>query len=123
MQDMLDEFTAAGAQVVVVSPDAAENLEGMAEAKGLEFPVLSDPQMETIASYGLGYQLTDELDGMYKGFGIDVAASNKQKTPQLPVPASYVIAPSGTVYYAFVEEDHTQRPEPAELLEAVRKID
>ena len=123
MQDRVEEFTAAGAQIIVVSPDAMENLEGMANAKGLAFPVLSDPRMEVITSYGLGYQLSAELDGLYKGAGIDVAASNQQQTPQLPVPASYVIGSDGLVHYAFVEEDHTQRSEPAELLEAVKRID
>ena len=123
MQEIPDEFSAAGAQIVVVSPDAAENLEGMANAKGLEFPVLSDPGMEVIAGYGLGYQLSEELDGLYQGFGVDVASTNKQQTPRLPVPASYVIGPGGLVHYAFIEEDYTQRPEPAEILEAVRRID
>jgi len=38
------------------------------------------------------------------------------------VPASYVIDTDGIVRYAFIEEDHTQRAEPADLLAEVRKL-
>lgn len=108
--------------MIAISPDAQENLDGMAQAKGITFPLLSDSAMSVINAYRLGYELSAELDGLYKGFGNDLAQRNRQNTAQLPVPASYVVDTDGMVRYAFIEEDHTQRAEPADLLEEVRKL-
>jgi len=123
MQEKLADFQQAGASVIAISPDAQENLNGMAEAKGITFPLVSDSAMSVINSYRLGYELSPQLNGLYKSSGNDLAERNHQTTAQLPVPASYVIAPDGMVRYAFIEEDHTQRAEPADLLAAVQRID
>jgi len=122
MQEKLAEFQQAGASVIAISPDAQENLDGMSEAKGITFPLLSDSAMSVINSYLLGYELSPELNGLYMSAGNDLARRNHQSTAQLPVPASYVIDPDGIVRYAFIEEDHTQRAEPADLLAAVQRI-
>ena len=118
----MPQFEQAGATLVAVSPDAAANLEEMAAANGLTFALLHDAGFEVSGRYGLTYDFSAELEGLYQGFGLDVAARNQEPTARLPVPASYVIDPDGIVRYAFIEEDYTERPEPAELLAAVQGI-
>ena len=38
---------------------------------------------------------------------------------QLPVPATYIVAPSGKVTYAFVDVDYKNRASPEDLLKAL----
>ena len=73
-------------------------------------------------SYGLVFALAESLRPLYKGFGIDIPASNGDDTYELPVPATYVIEASGVIRYAYAEADYTLRAEPAEVLEAVKAL-
>jgi len=59
---------------------------------------------------------------LYLSHGTDLSERNHQTVAQLPVPASYVIDTDGIVRFAFIEEDHTMRAEPAVLLDEVRKL-
>jgi peroxiredoxin Q/BCP len=51
-RDNLSAFTAAGYQVVGLSPDKPEKLAKFREAEGLTFPLLSDVSKETLTAYG-----------------------------------------------------------------------
>lgn len=37
------------------------------------------------------------------------------------MPARYVVAPDGTILHAEVNPDYTRRPEPADMLPAIRR--
>jgi peroxiredoxin Q/BCP len=51
-RDNLSAFTAAGYQVLGLSPDKPEKLAKFREAEGLTFPLLSDVSKETLTAYG-----------------------------------------------------------------------
>ncbi|WP_131740404.1 thioredoxin-dependent thiol peroxidase [Actinomadura roseirufa] len=51
-QGSLPELEAAGVTVIGVSPDAPAKLAKFREKEGLTFPLLSDPETETLQSYG-----------------------------------------------------------------------
>lgn len=40
---------------------------------------------------------------------------------EFPVPATYIVAPDGTVLYAFVESDYRQRAEPTFIAGLIRQ--
>jgi len=48
-------------------------------------------------------------------------AFNGDQSWTLPMPARYVIAQDGTIVYAEVNPDYTRRPDPSEMLPAIRK--
>ena len=54
--------------------------------------------------------------------GIDLPATNGTDSFELPVPATYVIAPSRRIVYAQVDPDYTHRPDPDDLLAAVQAL-
>ncbi|MEO1466293.1 MAG: AhpC/TSA family protein, partial [Cyanobacteria bacterium J06633_1] len=62
------------------------------------------------------------LRPIYENFGIDLPAHNGDRTFELPVPATYVVAQNGEIIYAFAEADYTQRAEPSDILAAVKSI-
>lgn len=121
-QQLLPEFQQANAQVIAISPELPDNSLSVTEKHDLAFPVLSDVGNTVARSYGLIFALAESLRPLYKGFGIDIPASNGDDTYELPVPATYVIDESGTVRYAYANADYTLRAEPAEVLAAVRAL-
>ena len=118
----LPDITAAGATLVAVSPQTPDNSMSTVEKNELTFEVLSDVNNLVANQYGLVFQLPDPLHSIYTNFGIDIPAHNGDSTYQLPVPATYVIAPDGTVFHAFVNADYTKRLDPVDILAALRKL-
>ena len=121
-QQLLPDFQQANAQVIAVSPELPDNSLSITEKHELAFPVLSDVGNVVARRYGLVFALAESLRPMYQGFGIDIPKSNGDDTYELPVPATYVIEPSGTIRYAYAEADYTLRAEPADVLAAVKSL-
>ena len=102
-QHLLEEFQAAGAEVLAVSVDSVFSHKAFAEKLGLEFPLLSDFNREVIERYGVAY---DEVLGLKK-----VAKR-----------AVFVIDPSGTVRYKWVTDDFRTLPDPYQALAVVQAL-
>jgi peroxiredoxin len=84
--------------------------------------LLSDPGNRVAEKYGLVYKLPDDLKQIYLQFGIDLENYNKDDSWRLPMPARYIIDRNGAVRYAAVGPDYTIRPEPADTIEALKRI-
>lgn len=121
-QEALPLIEAAGAQLLAVSPQTPEGSAEMEQAQSLTFPVLSDVRNEVSRDYGLVFSVSDEVRRRYAVSGIDLARINGTDAWELPVPATYVIDTEGTIRYAFVEADYTQRASPREVVEALQDV-
>ena len=121
LQAALPAFEAAGAELVAISPQAAPNSRKSARQNGLGFPILSDPGNEVAAAFGLRFGLPDYLVDLYKSLKNDLTAFNGDPSWTLPMPARYVIGQDGVILYAEVNPDYTRRPEPEDMLPAVRR--
>ena len=91
----------------------------MVEKNGLAFPVLSDVRNRVARSYGIVFRVTDVLRAPMQQLGIDLANHNGDESWELPIPATYVIAPDATIRLAYVDADYRRRLEPRALLDAV----
>jgi len=87
---------------VVVDP-VATNAE-LARTAGLEFPILSDPDLQTIDAYGLRHVAAHD--------GRDIASS-----------ASVLIDADGIVRWTSVTRNVRVRPAPDEVLAAIDALD
>lgn len=121
LQTALPDIREAGGQVVAISPQVASNSRKSVRQNELEFPILSDTHNDVAASFGLRFELPDYLVELYQSLKNDLPAFNGDASWTLPMPARYVIAPDGTIVYAEVNPDYTQRPDPAELLPSLRQ--
>ncbi|ARP82279.1 alkyl hydroperoxide reductase [Bordetella genomosp. 8] len=121
LQATLPEIEAAGASLVAISPQVAANSRKSVRQNALSFPILSDAHNDVAASFGLRFELQDYLVELYKSLKNDLPAFNGDPSWTLPMPARYVIAPDGTIVYAEVNPDYTRRPDPSEMLPAIRK--
>lgn len=121
-QEALPLIEAAGARLVAVSPQTPDGSTEMEQAQSLTFPVLSDVGNEVSRDYGLVFEVSEEVRERYRASGIDLPAINGADSWELPVPATYVIDRDGTVRYAFIEADYTQRASPRAVVEALRSL-
>lgn len=121
LQAALPEFRTLGANLVAISPQTPVNSRKSLRQNALSFPILSDPGNETAAAFGLRFALPDDLIELYKGLKNDLPAFNGDPDWTLPMPARYVVAPDGTILYAEVNPDYTRRPEPEDMLPAIRR--
>ncbi|WP_412062474.1 peroxiredoxin-like family protein [Rubrivirga sp. IMCC45206] len=122
LQDALPAITEAGARLVAISPQTPDATLSTAEKKALSFDVLSDVGNAVAREYGLVFEAPADLVETYQGFGIDLEAANGDATHELPMPATFVIDLDGTVRYAFVDPDYTQRAEPADVVAALQAL-
>jgi peroxiredoxin len=53
--------------------------------------------------------------------GVDLGARHGNGGWLLPIPATFVIDPTGKITYAYVNPDYTYRPDPAELVSALKQ--
>jgi peroxiredoxin len=122
LQRTLPEIKALGGQLVAISPQVPDQSLTMVAERGLDFLVLSDIGNRIARDFGLVYTLPEELRQLYVNFGIDLPAANGDASFKLPCPATYVTDRNGNIVLDFVEADHTNRLEPAEVVNVLRKI-
>ena len=123
LQSYLPKFEAEGAKLIAVSPQTPNASLSTTEKDELTFTVLSDVGNKVARDYGLVFTLPESLHGMYGNpDGINLEKDNGDKSFELPVPATYVIAKDGRVAYAFAHADYTKRAEPDEVLAALKTL-
>ena len=114
-------FDKLGASLVAISPQSQPNSRKSVRQNNLTFPILSDSKGEVGAAFGLRFNLPDYLIELYKGLKNELPAFNDDPSWTLPMPARYVIGRDGTILYADVNPDYTHRPEPEEMIPALRR--
>ena len=123
LQRVLPEITALGASLMAISPQLPDNSLSTQEKNHLAFPVLSDVGNIVARQFGIVYRLPDNLLETYVEFNHGLADMNGEDgATELPMPATYVLDPSGVIRHAFVDEDYTKRLDLQDILEALRRV-
>jgi peroxiredoxin len=116
------EIRGSGASLAAISPQTPANSRRSQRENKLSFPILSDHGGMMANAFGLRFRLPDYLIALYKQFGIDLAIHNGEPSWTLPMPSRYIIGHDGVIAYAEVNPDYTRRPDPEELLPALRRL-
>jgi glutaredoxin-dependent peroxiredoxin len=85
-----------GAELVAISADSATRCGALAKKLGLQFPLLSDPDLAVIRRWGVA----DEENG-------------------IAWPAVYVVARNGRIAWRSLTENYTKRPASQEIIAAL----
>jgi len=120
LEEALPQYRELGASLVAISPQTRVNSRKSVRQNQLSFPILSDVKSRVAEAFGLRFKLPDYLIDLYKGFGNDLPVFNDDDAWVLPMPGRFVIGQDGVIAYAEVNPDYTQRPEPTDLLPALR---
>ena len=122
LQQRLPEITAAGAQLIAISPQRPDKSADQVASSQLTFEVLSDLENKLAKKCGLVFTLPESLRPIYEAWQIDIPGHNGDDSFELPIPATYVIDADGNVRYAHVNMDYTQRLEPDIIIEQLKKL-
>ena len=120
LQGINEELKQLGAKLIAVSPQSPDASMSTKEKNELEFEVLSDNSNLIAKEYGLVFSLAEEIRPIYLSFGIDLPATNKEDSYEIPMPATYVINKNKEIIFSFIDEDYTKRCEPDDIIEAIK---
>jgi peroxiredoxin len=121
-QSVLPTVVQLGARLIAVSPQLPDGSLSTAEKNKLEFDVLSDVGNGVARSFGLVYSLSEELREALRSNGKDLTRINGDESWELPVPATFVIAPDRRVMLAHVDVDYRRRLAPEDIITALRSL-
>jgi len=121
LQERVAEIEALGARLVAVSPQTPDATIDTVTRNKLTFEVLSDTGNTVAKSFGLDFELAEELRPIYKNWGADLEKLNGEPPFSLPMAATYVIGGDGTIIESFVDTDYTERMEPQAIIDALKR--
>lgn len=118
LQDSLQLIIEKGAQVVAITPEAAEGINKTIEKTKAIYPILHDAEVKIAKSYQVAYEVDARTAQRYKSFGNDLLIINQQKERiHLPVPAVYIVNKEGSIIYRYFNPDYRRRISVKEILE------
>lgn len=121
-QEHIEDFKAAGGQLIAVSPESMESANTTVEKNEIQFEILTDNRNKEARKYGLVFKLGEELKEVYQKVGLDLEKNQKNDSWELPVPATYVVATDGKIVYSFLNVDYVQRAEPKDIIKALNSL-
>jgi peroxiredoxin len=110
------------ASLVAISPQLPDDSLTTAEKNALSFPVLSDVGNQVARSFGLVYAVPEEVRAVLRSNNKALPSINGDESWELPVPATYVIAPDRRIALAHIEVDYRKRLEPDSILAALKSL-
>jgi peroxiredoxin len=114
---------AAGAQLVIITPQAAADAAPYFAEHEPPFPMLVDPDAKVAEAYGLDYDVPPYMIELYRnGLDTDLTRINAGCSWRLPTPARFVIDRSGTIVDARLNPDYRFRFDPAESIAALERL-
>jgi peroxiredoxin len=114
------EIEQAGATLLAISPQTVKQSFFMHDQHKLRFPLLSDAGNQVARLCGLTYRVPEYQAEVYRRAFVNLPFTNGDESWELPIPATYILDHDGTVLYASADEDYTARPEPDDIVAALR---
>lgn len=122
LQENNQEFIKNGGKLVAISVENPDSSLSVTEKNKLEFEVLSDKNLDLARKFKLVYELPQETDEKYKGFGVDLVKDNGTAKPELPISATYIVNKKGEITYAFLDPDYKKRLDADVIIAELKKI-
>ncbi len=119
MNLILPQIEQAGASLVAISPQTVQQSFFMADQHKLRFPLLSDTKNEVARQFGLVYRVPDDQQSIYRKAFVNLPFANGDDSWELPIPGTFILGRDGTVLYSSANEDYSERPEPADILQSL----
>jgi len=120
MNLIVREIEKAGASLVSISPQTVKQSYFMHDQHRLSFPLLSDAGNQVSRQFGLTYRLSAAQEAVYRRAFVNLPFTNGDESWELPIPATYILDRDGSVLYASANEDYSERPEPDDIVAALR---
>jgi peroxiredoxin len=116
LQDSLQLLTGKNACVIGVTPETRDNINATVKKTNAAFSMIQDTDDSIMKSYGVNFRMDDETFAKYKTYGINLEANNGNARHTLPVPATYIIGPSGKIKFVHFDSNYQKRASVKTLL-------
>ncbi len=120
LRHVMAPLEASGYRLVVVSGETPDRIRSTIADLKLEYTVLSDATGQAAAAFGLAYRPRAEDFGSDTALAAWQAGRAKDAPALLPVPAVFVVHPSGAIVYQYANIDHRVRLSAEVLLTVAR---
>ena len=114
------EIDQVGASLVAISPQTVKQSFFMHDQHKLLFPLLSDGGNRVAHQFGLVYRVSPKQESVFRKAFVNLPFTNGDDSWELPIPATFVLDRDGTIRSESANEDYTERPEPADIVAALR---
>lgn len=122
LNKIYSEFREMYTEVVVISPENIDDSKLLINELGIQLKVLQDVDNNLAKKLGLGFTVPEDLNEIYlTKFNINLKESNNSNDNVLPITATYVINKNSEIIESFIDEDFTNRMEPAEIIKIIRE--
>jgi peroxiredoxin len=122
-QQRIDDFKAAGATIIAISPESTGNVAKTVDKSDLSYVVLSDTNGEAARAFKVEFTVDDATQEKYlSSYNLDVGAYNANGSWNLPAPAVYVIDDEGVIRHTYADWNYRKRADPSRILAVVERI-
>ena len=119
-----------GALLIAISPQTARQNSFAVEQHHLPFPLVSDRNAQLAEKFGIAYTIPPAARSYFRSILVNIPFANSglsyDTAPdpawRLPLPATFLLRQDGTVAFAEAHADFRVRPEPADVLAALRSL-
>jgi peroxiredoxin len=122
MNLIVPEIQQAGASLVAISPQTVKQSFFMHDQHKLRLSLLSDAGNQVARQLGLSYRVPEFQAAIYRRAFVNLPFTNGDESWELPIPATYILDRDRTVLYASADEDYTERPDPADIVNALHAV-
>jgi peroxiredoxin len=128
-RDLQTDLRKLGALFVAIAPQTTRQNNFTLQQHGLPYPLLSDPGATIAEQFGIAHTIPADLRRYYQSILINIPFNNSglsyhnatEASWRLPLPAVFVINQTSTILYSEAHADFRVRPEPADVLELLKK--
>jgi peroxiredoxin len=129
-RELQPELRRRNALFVAISPQTTRQNSFTLQQHNLPYPLLSDPAATIAEKFGIAYTIPAEHRRYFQSILINIPFNNAglsyhnatEASWRLPLPAVYVVAPNNTIIFAEAHADFRVRPEPADILAALDRL-
>jgi len=122
LNETLPAITAAGGNLVAISPDTGGRLTRAKKRLNLSIDLLSDVDSGVALDFGVAFRAPDAYRKVLQSYGTKLNERHGNDAWIIPVPATFVVDRSGIVRYAFVEPEFVRRAEPSEVVSVLQQL-
>lgn len=116
LQAIENDIIKAGYQIIAISPDSPESLQASVSKNKLNYLLLSDNHTAAARGFGLAFQAPERYAEILS------KASAEQNKNVLPVPAVFVVNPSGEILFEYISPDYKKRLKGSMLLAVLKEL-
>jgi peroxiredoxin len=129
-RDLHTQVRERGALLVSISPQTTRQNNFTLQQHGLNYPLLSDPGAAVAEKFGAAYTIPPEHRRYFQSILINIPFNNAglsyhnatEASWRLPLPAVFVVNRANTILFAEAHADFRVRPEPADVLAALDRL-